>query len=295
MPANQTRSPAGEGPMRYTPRKKKLTPRIFSLYIPIIAILLFLLFPFYWTFVTSVKPEQELYGATVTYWPQNLTFESYRKLFVDFNFLKPMGNSLLVAVITTVVTLIVSMLAAYAFSRYDFKGRKGFMVMFLTNNMFPSVLLLIPLYAIMRKMGILYTPTALVLAYTTFTIPFSVWLLNGYINDLPLSLEEAAMVDGANRAQAFIKIILPILTPCLIATGVYIFMQSWNEYTFAVMFTNENNRTIPVALKNLIGQLGVQWDLLTAGGIITIIPVCVMFFFAQKRLVEGLTAGAVKG
>ena len=295
MSANQAKSPAGEGSMRYTPRKKKLAPRIFSLYIPITAILLFLLFPFYWTFVTSVKPEQELYGAVVTYWPKSLTFESYRKLFVDFNFLKPMGNSLLVAVITTVVTLVVSMLAAYAFSRYDFKGRKGFMVMFLTNNMFPSVLLLIPLYAIMRKMGILYTPTALVLAYTTFTIPFSVWLLNGYINDLPLSLEEAAMVDGANRAQAFVKIILPILTPCLIATGVYIFMQSWNEYTFAVMFTNENNRTIPVALKNLIGQLGVQWDLLTAGGIITIIPVCVMFFFAQKRLVEGLTAGAVKG
>ncbi len=295
MPANQTKTPAGEGSMRYTPRKKKLAPRIFSLYIPITAILLFLLFPFYWTFVTSVKPEQELYGAVVTYWPKSLTFESYRKLFVDFNFLKPMGNSLLVAVITTVVTLFVSMLAAYAFSRYDFRGRKGFMVMFLTNNMFPSVLLLIPLYAIMRKMGILYTPTALVLAYTTFTIPFSVWLLNGYINDLPLSLEEAAMVDGANRGQAFVKIILPILTPCLIATGVYIFMQSWNEYTFAVMFTNENNRTIPVALKNLIGQLGVQWDLLTAGGIITIIPVCVMFFFAQKRLVEGLTAGAVKG
>ena len=295
MSANQAKSPAGEGSMRYTPRKKKLAPRIFSLYIPITAILLFLLFPFYWTFVTSVKPEQELYGAVVTYWPKSLTFESYRKLFVDFNFLKPMGNSLLVAVVTTVVTLVVSMLAAYAFSRYDFKGRKGFMVMFLTNNMFPSVLLLIPLYAIMRKMGILYTPTALVLAYTTFTIPFSVWLLNGYINDLPLSLEEAAMVDGANRAQAFVKIILPILTPCLIATGVYIFMQSWNEYTFAVMFTNENNRTIPVALKNLIGQLGVQWDLLTAGGIITIIPVCVMFFFAQKRLVEGLTAGAVKG
>lgn len=295
MPANQTTSPASEGSMRYAPRKKKMAPRIFSLYIPITAILLFLLFPFYWTFVTSVKPEQELYGAIVTYWPKSLTFESYRKLFIDFNFLKPMGNSLLVAVITTVVTLLVSMLAAYAFSRYDFKGRKGFMVMFLTNNMFPSVLLLIPLYAIMRKMGILYTPTALVLAYTTFTIPFSVWLLNGYINDLPLSLEEAAMVDGANRAQAFVKIILPILTPCLIATGVYIFMQSWNEYTFAVMFTNENNRTIPVALKNLIGQLGVQWDLLTAGGIITIIPVCVMFFFAQKRLVEGLTAGAVKG
>ncbi|SDN73026.1 carbohydrate ABC transporter permease [Acetanaerobacterium elongatum] len=270
----------------------------FSAIIPALLLLLllaFLLFPFYWTFVTSVKPQSELYGEVVTYWPKNFTFESYKNLFVGFNFLKPMSNSFLVAAITTVISLTVSALAAYAFSRYRFRGRKAFMVMFLTNNMFPTVLLLIPLYAIMRQLGILYTPMALVLSYTTFTIPFSIWLLNGYMNDLPMSLEEAGMVDGCNRAQAFMMIILPILVPCLIATGVYIFMTSWNEYTFAVMFTNEKNRTIPVALKNLIGQLGVQWDLLTAGGIITIIPVCIMFFFAQKRLVEGLTAGAVKG
>jgi multiple sugar transport system permease protein len=144
-------------------------------------------------------------------------------------------------------------------------------------------------------MGLLYTPLALILSYTTFTIPFSIWLLNGYLKDLPVSLEEAAMIDGANRAQAFLHIVIPVLMPCIVATGVYIFMTSWNEYTFAVMFTNPNNRTIPVTLKNLIGQLGVQWDLITTGGIITIIPVCIMFFFAQKRLVEGLTAGAVKG
>ncbi len=166
------------------------------------------------------------------------------------------------AAITTIVSLFVSVLAAYSFSRYEFKGRKILMSMFLTNNMFPTVLLLIPLYAIMRNLGILYTPMALILAYTTFTIPFSVWLLNGYMNDVPPSLEEAALVDGCNRAQAFIRIVLPTLVPCLIATGVYIFMTSWNEYTFAVMFTNEGNRTIPVALKSLVGQLGVQWDLL---------------------------------
>lgn len=272
-----------------------LVGRILLLYLPLLLLLLFLIFPFYWTFVTSIKPDSELYSTVVTYWPLNATFESYQKLFTDFNFIKPMSNSLLVAVITTVVSLTVSTLAAYAFSRFKFRGRKVLMVMFLTNNMFPTVLLLIPLYAIMRNLGLLYTPIALVLAYTTFTIPFSIWLLNGYLHDLPMSLEEAAMVDGANRAQAFLRIILPVLVPCLIATGVYIFMTSWNEYTFAVMFTNEANRTIPVALKNLIGQLGVQWGLLTAGGIITIIPVCVMFFFAQKRLVEGLTAGAVKG
>lgn len=276
-------------------KKKKGFMRIFSLFLPLLILIIFLLFPFYWTFITSVKPEKELFGSIVTYWPHSFTLESYRNLFTQFNFVYPMYNSFVVAAVTTVISLAVSVLAAYAFSRYRFKGRKVFMIMFLTNNMFPTVLLLIPLYSIMRSIGILYTPTSLILSYTTFTIPFSVWLLTGYLNDLPMSLEEAAMVDGANRVGAFVRIIIPVLIPCLIATGVYIFMTSWNEYTFAVMFTNERNRTISVALRNLIGQLGVQWGLLTSGGIITILPVCIMFFFAQKRLVKGLTAGAVKG
>ena len=258
--------------------------------------LLFLLFPFYWTFLTSIKPENELYGKVVTYWTVHPTFEAYKKLFTStVDFLSAMKNSLLVAACTTLLTLVVATMAAYAFSRYDFVGRKVLMSIFLCNNMFPTVLLLIPLYSIMRKLQLLFTPVSLILSYTTFTIPFSVWLLIGFINDLPASLEEAAMVDGCNRGQAFMKIIFPLLRPSIIATGVYIFMQSWNEYTFAMMFTKTSTRTIPVALKSLIGQLGVQWDLLTAGGILTIIPVCIMFFFAQKRLVEGLTAGAVKG
>lgn len=266
-----------------------------KIYIPLGILLVFILFPFYWTFITSVKPEADLYGA-VTYWPRHFTWDSYKNLFTtSVNFLAAMKNSLIVAAATTVVSLTASTLAAYAFSRYRFAGRRIMMALFLSNNMFPTVLLLIPLYSIMRKLGLLYSPMALILAYTTFTIPFSVMLLNGFFNDLPLSLEEAAMIDGCNRGTAFIKIILPILGPCLVSTGVYIFMTSWNEYTFAVMFTNNESRTIPVALKSLIGQLGVQWDLLTAGGVITIIPVCIMFFFAQKRLVEGLTAGAVKG
>ena len=269
---------------------------IVCVYLPLFVILLFILFPFYWTLITSLKPADELYGMDVTYWPRVLTLESYGKLFTTtVDFFGAMKNSFITATLTTVVSLTASTLAAYAFSRYQFAGRKILMCTFLCNNMFPTVLLLIPLYSIMRKMGLLYTPASLILSYTTFTIPFSVWLLLGFLNDLPMSLEEAALVDGCNRGVAFVRIILPILGPCLVATGVYIFMTSWNEYTFAVMFTNAETRTIPVALKSLIGQLGVQWDLLTAGGIITIIPVCIMFFFAQKRLVEGLTAGAVKG
>lgn len=235
--------------------------RIFSLYIPLAVVLLFLLFPFYWTFITSIKPEKELYGSVVTYWPKEMTFSAYKELFNEFNFLIPMFNSLLVATITTILTLFVSVLAAYSFTRFEFKGKKVLMGIFLTNNMFPNVLLLIPLFAIMRNLDLLYSPLSLVIAYATFTIPFSIWMLAGYLEDLPSSLEEAAMIDGANRAVAFVKIILPILTPSIVATGIYIFIQSWNEYTFAVLFTNEATRTIPVALKNLIGQLGVQWDL----------------------------------
>ena len=276
-------------------KRESFLKRFLTLYLPLIVILLFILFPFYWTFITSIKPDTELYGA-VTYWPRQVQWENYTKLFTTtVNFLAAMKNSFIVAAVTTVVSLTASTLSSYAFSRYRFAGRRAMMALFLSNNMFPTVLLLIPLYSIMRNLGLLYTPWALVLAYTTFTLPFSVWLLNGFFNDLPLSLEEAALVDGCNRRMAFFKIILPILGPCLVATGVYIFMTSWNEYTFAVMFTNNATRTIPVALKSLIGQLGVDWGLLTAGGIITIIPVCIMFFFAQKRLVEGLTAGAVKG
>lgn len=275
--------------------EKGSVKKIFSLYLPLTVILLFILFPFYWTFITSIKPEEELYGA-VTFWTKNIRWSSYQKLFTtSVNFISAMKNSFVVAFITMAVSLMASTSAAYAFSRYRFKGRKAIMALFLSNNMFPTVLLLVPLYSIMRKMALLYTPWALVLAYTTFTLPFSVWLLNGFLNDLPITLEEAALIDGCNRRQAFFKIILPLFRSGLVATGVYIYMTSWNEYTFAVMFTNNSSRTVPVALKSLIGQLGVDWGLLTAGGIITIIPVCVIFFFAQKKLVEGLTAGAVKG
>ena len=276
-------------------KKESLTKRIFLLALPLAIFMLFLLFPFYEMLITSLKPGENIEANLATLWPHNATLEAYRTRLTSVSFMRPMLNSFIVAAITVVVSLTVSTLAAYSFSRYRFKGRKVLMIIFLMNNMFPTVLLLIPLYTIMRTANLLYTPWALVLSYTTFTIPFSVWLMNGFLNDLPLSIEEAAMVDGASRSKAFIKIILPILVPCLLATGVYIFMQSWNEYTFAVLFTNENNRTVPVALKMLIGENGTEWEKLTAGGIITVLPVCIMFFFAQKQLVSGLTAGAVKG
>ena len=276
--------------MRKFNAKKQL-----GIWLLVIAFLVFLIFPLYWMFVTSVKTDAEIYANPLIYWPKHIVGDTYERLFGYFDFLHYMKNSLIVAVAAMLISLTVSLLAAYAFARYQFKGKRILMCVFLSNNMFPTVLLMIPLYSIMRNLGLLYSHGSLILSYTTFTIPFTVWLLQGFIKDFPFSLEEAALVDGCNRLTAFFYIFLPIIKQCLIAAGVYIFMQAWNEYTLSSMFTNPETRTIPVALNSLIGQLGVEWDMLCAGGIVAVLPVCFMFFFAQKRLVEGLTAGAVKG
>ncbi|CDZ24960.1 hypothetical protein CCDG5_1862 [[Clostridium] cellulosi] len=274
-------------------KKESVLSKIFLFFIPLTLILIFTLFPFYWTLITSIKTPKEIFQ--LTYWPHSVSFSNYIKLFTQSDYLICLRNSFLVAACTTLVTLCTTLLAAYAFSRYRFKGKKAFLTIFLMINMFPSVLLLVPLFAIMRNLHILYTPGALILAYSTFTIPFSVWMLTGFLNDLPSALEEAAMVDGCNRPKAFVRIILPIAVPGIVATGVYIFINAWNEYTYAVMFTNNTSRTIPVFLKLLVGEFNIDWGLLTAGGIITILPICIMFMFVQKSLIQGLTAGAVKG
>lgn len=276
-------------------KKSNAVHNMVFFYIPLALLVAFAVFPYVWTFLTSIKPDNELYTSTVRYFPQHPTLKNYVDLFQKSNFIKNMMNSFFVASVTAVISLIVSVLAAYAFARFNFKGKLYFMVSFLLINMFPAVLLLTPLFVTMRKIGLLYTPYSLVVAYSTFTIPFSVWLLTGYIRDLPVSLEEAAMVDGCSRIQAFLRITLPLTAPGIVATGIYIFITAWNEFVFALMFTNEATRTLPVALQTFIGQYDIQWGLLTAGGVITTIPVVVMFMLVQKKLVEGLTAGAVKG
>lgn len=275
-------------------KKPKLAKDILFFYIPLILLIVFALFPYLWTFLTSIKTEKELYTIALHYLPKQPTLENYITLFKKTNFFRSMGNSFLVAGVTSVISLLVSILAAYAFARFNFKGKTFFMVSFLLINMFPPVLLLTPLFTIMQKIDLLYTSYSLIIAYSTFTIPFSVWLLTGYIQDLPVSLEEAAMVDGCSRLGAFFRITLPLTIPGIVATGIYIFITAWNEFIFALMFTNEATRTVPVALQTFIGQFEIQWGLLTAGGVITTIPVVVLFMFVQKNLVEGLTAGAVK-
>jgi multiple sugar transport system permease protein len=276
-------------------KKNASFKRLFLIYIPLLFFVLFLVFPFYWMLITSLKTSSQLFSKNISYIASTPTFQNYTELVTSIDFFSYMGNSLLIAICTVALSLTVSLLAAYGFSRFIFKGKHVFLTSFLSINMFPTVLLLIPLYSIMRTIGLLYTPYSLVLAYSTFTIPFAVWLLTSYLNEIPTSLDEAAMIDGCSRFQAFYKVILPLTIPGVIATGSYIFITAWNEFVFASMLTNDSTRTLPVALQSFIGQFDIQWGLLSAGGVVTILPTLILFIFIQKRLIHGMTAGAVKG
>jgi multiple sugar transport system permease protein len=273
----------------------KKSGRIFSLYIPLIIILALTLMPFVWMFLTSLKNPNELYSKTFAYLPVKPSFNNYVQLFTKTNFLLNIKNSLIVALGTALLSLTIATMSAYAFTRYRFRGRKILLSSYLLIYMFPAVLFMIPLFIEMKNLGMVNTLWSLIIADSTFTIPLSVWLMVGFLNEVPLEIEESALVDGCNRFKSFIKIVFPMIRPGLVATGSYIFIYSWNEFLYAVMFTNEASRTLPVALQVFIGQYLIQWDLLSAGAIITVIPVVIIFMLIQKNLVRGLTAGAVKG
>ncbi|WP_319559409.1 carbohydrate ABC transporter permease [Marispirochaeta sp.] len=259
-------------------------------------IVVFLLAPFVWTILTSLKPETEIVTKNMRILPVHWTLDNYKSLFGVLSFGKYFRNSIIVSLSTAMVSLILSNTAAYAISRFRFKGRRSVMLMLLTLNMFPVVLLLIPLFIIFRQLHLLDSYLSLIIAYSTYAIPFSVWMLTGYLNSIPQELEEAAMVDGCSRFRAYISVILPAARPGLIATFIYIFIYSWNEFLFALTFIQSaDTRTLPVGIQTLIGQYTLSWGLLTAGGIFSSIPVIIMFSFIQKHMVKGLTAGAVKG
>ena len=273
-------------------RKKK---HFFTFYLPFFLLLVFIVFPYLWTFLTSLKSTQELYNKTVIYFPAHPSFDNYKTLFQQSDFFQSALNSLMVAVITCAIAICVSVMAGYAFSRYRFRGRNLALSGILLLYMFPQVLFLTPLFIVFRNLGLLGTWASLVVSYCTFTIPFAIWLMTGYIGEIPLEMEEAAKIDGASLPQLFTKIILPLLKPGMVASGSYIFINAWNEYLYAVMFTSSESRTLPVSLAALIGEYDVRWDLISAGGICAVIPVVLLFTVAQKHLVAGMTAGSVKG
>lgn len=268
--------------------------RILEVELPVIAIVAFALAPYIWMMITSLKPEGEIAKWPVAYWPHDLTFEHYQYLLRRTAFGGNLLNSLVVALGAVAVGLGVSVPAAYAFSRFRFAGRRYLMIQFLVINMFPIVLLILPLFVLMRLLGLLDTYAGIILGHSTFAIPFSIWMMTSYMNALPRELDEAGIVDGASRLQVVLRIILPLAMPGIVTTGIYIFVASWNEYLFAMMLSGENVRTVTVALQLFIGEYSIKWGLLTAGGVVVAIPVTVLFLLIQRRLVGGLTAGAVK-
>ncbi|SDX08803.1 carbohydrate ABC transporter permease [Roseicitreum antarcticum] len=273
--------------------KRSTLRRILIVDLPMLVILTFTLGPYLWMLITSISQESTLFTEGPSIW--NATIENYTRLFATVGFAGNMLDSLIVALGTVAVGLSLSVTAAYAFSRFNFRGKRFLMVQFLLINMFPLVLLILPLFVLMRVLGLLDTHIALIIANSTVAIPFSVWMMVSYMNGIPRSLDEAAMTDGCTRMQALRRVILPLCMPGIIATGIYIFITSWNEYLYALTLGGRNVRTITVAVQTLIGEYEVQWGLLTAGGIVGALPATVLFLLVQKRLISGLTQGAVKG
>ncbi len=276
-------------------RKRTRLRSFLTVELPLIAIILFAIGPYVWMFITSVKPESELFTSQVIYWTAHPTLASYERLFQHTGFLGNLVDSLIVASFTVMVGLSLSVTAAYAFSRFRFPGRRLLMMQFLLINMFPIVLLIIPLFIIMRWFGLLDTYPGLIIAHSTFSIPFATWMMTSYMNAIPVSLDEAAMTDGCSRLGALWRVILPLCRPGVAATGIYIFITSWNEYLYAMTLTVQNVRTITVAIQTLIGEFEIAWGLLTAGGVIGALPATVLFMLVQRHLIGGLTRGAVKG
>lgn len=257
---------------------------------------LFAVFPLVWTFLTSVKPEEDIITPTIQYIPRDLTFENYRDLWQRSGFDRLMFNSAVVTAITVSVCMTLGALAAYSISRYRFRGRDGLMIFYLVVRMFPFTLLLVPLFVMLRELHLLDSRFGLALAYTAFLLPVAVWMLKGFFDAIPAELEDASRVDGTTRLGALIRIVLPLARPGIIATAVFIAIAAWNEFLFALMLTSSQGaRTWPVGLQLMVGEFQLPWGLLCAGGIISIVPIIIFFSVVQRSLVRGLTAGGLKG
>src|SRR3954468_11073849 len=265
-----------------------------------LAILSFVtLFPLYTIVISSIKPLGDVRGAF--HWiPSHVTFQPY----VDIWKTIPLGhyfvNSLIVSVSATVCSVVIAIFAAYAISRYRFRGRRAFTVTVLATQMFPGILFLLPLFVIFvnieKSLGVaLYgTYPGLIITYLTFSLPFSIWMLVGYFNSVPRELEEAAMVDGASPIGALFRVLIPVSLPGIVAVAIFAFITAWGEVLFASVLTTDATRTLAIGLRNYSSQSSVYWNQLMAAAIVVSAPVIIAFLALQRYIVRGLTAGGVK-
>jgi len=263
----------------------------------VLALLLALvLFPFYWMTITSFKSEDQMRSLVSMFWPSPFVIENYTQLLTKTDFTIWYRNSAVVAVSATLVATAIGTLGAYALARLKFLGRAFMSSAVLITYLVPPSILFIPLYAQIRMLGLADSLGGLIAAYPSFTVPFVTWLLMGYFESIPVELEEAAMIDGATRFGAFRRVILPLAAPGVLAAALYAFTQAWNEFLYALVFISDvKQRTLPVGISSFITGDVYGWGYLMAGAVLTTLPVIVVYIYLQRYMVEGLTAGSVKG
>ncbi len=278
--------------------RETASSRVFR-WVVIVVLTLFTAVPLYVMITSSLKPLSDVQGA-FTWWPTNITFQPFIDMWSTVPLASYFVNSLIVASAATILSLVIAVFAAYAVSRYRFKGRSVFTTTVLSTQMFPGVLFLLPLFLIFvninQAVGIQLVGTrwGLVITYLTFALPFSIWMLAGYFDGIPRDLDEAAMVDGSGPMGALWHVVLPAAKPGLIAVAIYSFMTSWGEVLFASVMTTDENRTLAVGLQLYSTQTNVYWNQIMAASLVVSIPIVVAFLLLQRSFVAGLTAGAVK-
>ena len=256
-----------------------------------------MVFPVFWMISTAFKPDDEINSATPTWFSFSPTLDHFRDAMDRAYFWDTVRNSLIIVCVAVLASIVIAFLAAVALAKYRFSGRKLLIVLMIGILMLPQAGLVIPLYVVLAKYHLVGTMTGVILTYLTFVLPFAVWTLRGFILGIPKDLEEAAMVDGSSRLGAFVRILLPLAAPGLVATAVFAFVTSWNEYIFAsVLLSDQSDQTVTVWLAGFYGgSRNTDWGGLMAASTLTAIPVIVFFLLVQRRIMFGLTAGAVRG
>lgn len=265
-------------------------------YFLLILVLMITIIPIGWVLSTSVKTTTEVFANPPRWIPDVLTIENYKTVFLDSEIPRAFLNSVIVGLLTSLIALLLGGSSGYAFARFQFRGSKFLSLFMLISQMLPLTVLMIPMYYMENEIGLIDTKIGLAIAHLVISLPLVTWMAKGYFKGIPKEIEEAATVDGCSTMQTLTKIVLPLLKPALVATGIYAFISSWNEYALANVLTrSEQSRTVPIALNEFSSFFKVDWGSTMAAAMIITVPVIIAFMLVQKQFVEGLAAGAVKG
>ena len=257
---------------------------------------IYLVFPVYWLIASSLKPTEDLFLVPATLFPNRISLENFRLILFQTKVPQYFLNSIITSVAVTIITIVIATLGAYSLTKFRFPGRKLISDLILLAYIFPGILILLPLYQLIVKWKLNNSLIGLILANLTFTVPFCLWMLRAFFIQLPESLEESAMIDGCTKFGAFRRVLLPLASPGIVASGTYAFILSWNEYMFALIFvTNDANKTLPLGVAGFLGHLTIDWGSLLASAVLAVLPIMLAFMFFQKYLIQGISAGAVKG